>query len=42
MVVVKNLNHVHRINGVGSQFGLSGALAASKKAGKNELKEVVF
>ncbi|KXJ87347.1 S-adenosyl-L-methionine-dependent methyltransferase [Microdochium bolleyi] len=42
MVVVKNLNHVHRINGVNSQHGLHGALAASKAAGKNELDEEVF
>lgn len=37
MVVVKNLNSTHRINGVSSQYGLSGALAASKKAGKSRL-----
>jgi cyclopropane-fatty-acyl-phospholipid synthase len=37
MLVVKNLNATHRINGVGSQFGLSGALARSKAAGKNVL-----
>lgn len=34
MVVVKNLNATHRINGSASQFGLSGALAASRAAGK--------
>ncbi|KAJ5663218.1 hypothetical protein N7507_003949 [Penicillium longicatenatum] len=37
MVVIKNLNSTHRINGVCSQFGLAGALAASKKAGKSHL-----
>jgi cyclopropane-fatty-acyl-phospholipid synthase len=37
MVVVKNLNSTHRINGVSSQYGLAGALAASKAAGKNRL-----
>ncbi|PMD54567.1 cyclopropane-fatty-acyl-phospholipid synthase [Hyaloscypha bicolor E] len=34
MVVVKNLNATHRINGFASQFALSGALAASRAAGK--------
>ncbi|KAF4778201.1 cyclopropane-fatty-acyl-phospholipid synthase [Colletotrichum scovillei] len=34
MVVVKNLNATHRIDGFSSQFGLSGALAAAKAAGK--------
>ncbi|KAK1829299.1 cyclopropane-fatty-acyl-phospholipid synthase [Podospora conica] len=34
MVVVKNLNATHRINGFGSQFGLSGALAKARAAGK--------
>lgn len=28
--MVKNINSVHRIEGVPSQFGLAGALAASK------------
>lgn len=35
MVVVKNLNATHRINGFGSQFGLHGALAKAKAAGKH-------
>jgi hypothetical protein len=34
MVVVKNLNSTHRIDGVRTQFGLTGALAAAKAAGK--------
>lgn len=34
LVVVKNLNSTHRIDGVASQFGLSRALSASKAAGK--------
>ncbi|KAL2865265.1 S-adenosyl-L-methionine-dependent methyltransferase [Aspergillus lucknowensis] len=38
MVVVKNLNSTHRINGVPSQFGLAGALEASRKAGKAQLR----
>ncbi|KAF4236384.1 hypothetical protein CNMCM6457_002366 [Aspergillus fumigatiaffinis] len=37
MVVVKNLNSTHRVNGVLSQYGLAGALAASRKAGKSRL-----
>ncbi|XWW94923.1 hypothetical protein V2A60_002873 [Cordyceps javanica] len=37
ILVVKNLNATHRINGIASQFGLSGALAKSKAAGKNAL-----
>jgi hypothetical protein len=37
MVVVKNLNSSHRIDGVHSQDGLSGALARSKAAGKATL-----
>ncbi|KAJ6008820.1 hypothetical protein N7522_003836 [Penicillium canescens] len=37
MVVVKNLNSTHRINGLSSQFGLGGALASSRKAGKSRL-----
>ncbi|TWU71018.1 hypothetical protein ED733_002716 [Metarhizium rileyi] len=37
ILVVKNLNSVHRINGVGSQFGLSGALSRSRAAGKASL-----
>lgn len=39
MVVVKNLNAVHRINGAASQFGLSGALAAARAAGRAVLKQ---
>jgi sphingolipid C9-methyltransferase len=38
-VVVKNLNSTHRVNGIGSQFGLSAALAKSKAAGKATLPE---
>jgi hypothetical protein len=34
LVVVKNLNSTHRIDGVTSQYGLQGAIAASKLAGK--------
>lgn len=37
MLVVKNLNAVHRIDGVPTQFGLHGALASSKAAGKATL-----
>ena len=37
IVVVKNLNTTHRINGVPSQYGLSGALAASREAGKSRM-----
>ncbi|QUC24055.1 uncharacterized protein UV8b_08296 [Ustilaginoidea virens] len=37
ILVVKNLNGVHRINGVYSQFGLSGALAKSRALGKASL-----
>lgn len=40
ILVVKNLNSTHRINGVASQFGLSAALASSKKAGKSKLEIV--
>ena len=32
MTLVKNINSTHRIEGVPSQFGLLGALAASKAA----------
>ena len=36
---VKNVNSTHRIEGVGSQFGLSGALAAAKvKLGMNKVQ----
>ena len=34
MVVVKNLNTNQRIDGIASQYGLSGALAAARAAGK--------
>jgi sphingolipid C9-methyltransferase len=34
IVVVKNLNSTHRIDGVSSQFGLHGAIATSKAQGK--------
>ena len=37
IMVVKNLNATHRIDGHSTQFGLSGALAASKAAGKSSL-----
>lgn len=37
IMVVKNLNATHRINGVRTQFGISGALAAAFKAGKARL-----
>ncbi|KAI9931081.1 hypothetical protein ASPWEDRAFT_47620 [Aspergillus wentii DTO 134E9] len=37
ILVVKNLNSTHRINGVPSQFGLSAALASSVKSGKSRL-----
>ncbi|GFN16169.1 cyclopropane-fatty-acyl-phospholipid synthase [Aspergillus tubingensis] len=37
MVVVKNLNSTHRISGLASQFGLMGALAKSREAGKSRL-----
>ncbi|TDZ18239.1 Sphingolipid C9-methyltransferase 1 [Colletotrichum sidae] len=39
MVVVKNLNTVHRLDGVPSQFGLSGALASAISKGKAILKQ---
>ncbi|KFA60434.1 hypothetical protein S40285_09001 [Stachybotrys chlorohalonatus IBT 40285] len=39
ILVVKNLNATHRINGVPSQFGLHGALAKSKAAGKASLPQ---
>lgn len=38
IVCVKNLNSTHRIEGVSTQFGLSGALAAAKAAGKSVLR----
>ncbi|KAF5856426.1 hypothetical protein ETB97_007423 [Aspergillus alliaceus] len=37
ILVVKNLNSTHRINGVPSQYGLSGALSESRKAGKSRM-----
>ncbi|GJN81805.1 cyclopropane-fatty-acyl-phospholipid synthase [Purpureocillium lilacinum] len=37
ILVVKNLNSTHRINGVGSQFGISGALAKSRASGKSSI-----
>ncbi|CAG7942569.1 unnamed protein product [Penicillium nalgiovense] len=40
ILVVKNLNSTHRINGVASQFGLSAALASSKEASKSKLEIV--
>lgn len=30
IVLVKNINSTHRVNGIPTQFGLSGALAATK------------
>ncbi|OJJ42319.1 hypothetical protein ASPZODRAFT_77117 [Penicilliopsis zonata CBS 506.65] len=39
MVVVKNLNSTHRIDGWSTQAGLAGHLAASKAAGKATLKQ---
>ena len=39
MTVVKNLNTTHRVEGIPSQYGLHGALAASKAAGKATLKQ---
>jgi hypothetical protein len=37
ILVVKNINSNHRINGVHSQYGLSAALTASQAAGKAKL-----
>ncbi|OLN98012.1 Sphingolipid C9-methyltransferase 1-like protein 1 [Colletotrichum chlorophyti] len=39
IVVVKNLNSTHRIDGFATQYGLSGALAAAKAAGKAKLAQ---
>lgn len=39
MVVVKNLNATHRVKGFSSQFGLSGALAAARAAGRAVLPQ---
>jgi cyclopropane-fatty-acyl-phospholipid synthase len=36
---VKNINSVHRINGVPTQYCLTGALEASKKAGRAAFPE---
>jgi hypothetical protein len=32
--MVKNINSTHRIEGINTQFGLSGALEAAKNAAK--------
>ncbi|CAI7585869.1 unnamed protein product [Penicillium bialowiezense] len=40
ILVVKNLNSTHRVNGIASQFGLSAALESSKQAGKSKLPAV--
>ncbi|CAG8286820.1 unnamed protein product [Penicillium salamii] len=40
ILVVKNLNSTHRVNGIASQFGLSAALEWSRKAGKSKLPTV--
>ena len=34
ITLVKNINSTHRVEGINSQFGLKGALNASKEAGK--------
>jgi hypothetical protein len=39
LTLVKNLNSVHRINGVSTQWSLAGALEASKKAGRAAFPE---
>lgn len=39
MTVVKNLNTVHRVSGIPTQYGLQGALAAAKAAGKAKLAQ---
>jgi len=36
-MVQKNLNATHRMDGVNTQFGINGAIAASKAAGKASL-----
>lgn len=42
ITLVKNINSTHRIEGVPNQFGLTGALAASKvDAAANRSKNVV-
>jgi hypothetical protein len=35
LTLVKNINSTHRVEGINSQFGLKGALEASKTAGKD-------
>lgn len=35
ITLVKNINSTHRIEGVGSQFSLKGALEATRAAGKS-------
>jgi hypothetical protein len=37
IMVQKNLNATHRIDGHATQFGINGALAASQAAGKAKL-----
>jgi hypothetical protein len=39
LTLVKNINSVHRINGVPTQYCLTGALEASKKAGRAAFPE---
>jgi len=39
LTLVKNINSVHRVNGIATQFSLTGALEASRKAGKSKLAE---
>jgi hypothetical protein len=36
-MVQKNLNATHRMDGLGTQFGITGALATSKATGKASL-----
>ncbi|KAF2156857.1 S-adenosyl-L-methionine-dependent methyltransferase [Myriangium duriaei CBS 260.36] len=36
ITLVKNINSTHRIEGIGGQYNLFGALAASQEAGKNK------
>jgi hypothetical protein len=35
LTLVKNINSTHRVEGINSQFGLKGALEASKTARKD-------
>jgi hypothetical protein len=37
IMVQKNLNATHRMDGLNTQFGINGAVAASKAAGKASL-----